>query len=146
MKRRDFVTLLGGAAAAWPLAARAQQGERMRRVGVLIGSEDHADARKLLAQFQQALEGFDWVYGRNIQMDIRWGSDQERRVAYAKELVRLNPDVIFAGPTNAVLPLQRETRSIPIVLVRMAISPGSAIQTSLCSVSGCRSSRISHRP
>jgi len=136
MKRRDFVTLLGGAAAAWPLAARAQQGERMRRVGVLIGSEDHADARKLLAQFQQALEGFDWVYGRNIQMDIRWGSDQERRVAYAKELVRLNPDVIFAGPTNAVLPLQRETRSIPIVFVRVADPIGQGIVESLARPNG----------
>jgi putative tryptophan/tyrosine transport system substrate-binding protein len=71
MKRREFISLLGGAATAWPLAARAQQGERVRRVGVLLGSEDHADARNLLAQFQQALEQLGWVYGRNIQLDIR---------------------------------------------------------------------------
>ena len=120
MKRREFIALIGGTAAAWPLVARAQQPDRMRRLGVLIGSEDHADARNLLAQFQQALEQLGWVYGRNIQMDIRWGRDKERCVTYARELVRLNPDVILAGPTNAVLPLQRETRSIPIVFVRVA--------------------------
>jgi putative ABC transport system substrate-binding protein len=135
MKRREFITLIGGAA-AWPLVARAQQSERMRRVGVLIGSEDHADARNLLAQFQQALEQLGWVYGRNIQMDIRWGLDQERRVTYARELVRLNPDVILAGPTNAVLPLQRETRSIPIVFVRVADPIGQGIVESLARPNG----------
>ena len=100
MKRRTFITLLSGAAAAWPLAARAQQSERMRRIGVLIGSADNVDARALFAEFQQALEQLGWTYGRNIQIDIRWGSDPERIIAYAKELVRLSPDVIFAGPTN----------------------------------------------
>jgi putative ABC transport system substrate-binding protein len=127
--------LLGGTA-AWPLTARAQQGERMRRLGVLIGSEDHADGRKLFAAFQQALEQLGWVYGRNIQIDTRWGSDQERRVAYAKELVRLNPDVIFAGPSNAVLVLQGETRSIPIVFVRAADPIGQGIVKSLAHPDG----------
>ena|SRR6266542_3839067 len=112
MKRREFITLLGGAA-MWPLAARAQQRERMRRIGVLIGSDDNTKARALFAEFQQALEQLGWTYGRNIQIDIRWGSDPERIIAYTKELVRLSPDVIFAGPTNVVLPLQRETSSIP---------------------------------
>jgi len=135
-RRRQFITLLGGAAVAWPLAARAQQPERMRRIGVLLGSEDHADGRSLLAQFQQALEQLGWVYGRNIQMDIRWGSDQERRVAYARELVRLSPDVIFAGPTNAVLALQRETRSIPIVFVRVSDPIGQGVVESLARPNG----------
>ena len=69
MKRREFITLLGGAA-AWPVAARAQQPERMRRIGVLIGTEDNVDARALFAEFQQALERLGWTYGRNIQIDI----------------------------------------------------------------------------
>jgi putative tryptophan/tyrosine transport system substrate-binding protein len=138
VKRRHFITLLGGAA-AWPVAARAQQTQRpdrMRRIGVLLGSEDHADARNLLAQFQQALEQLGWVYGRNIQLDIRWGSDQERRVAYARELVRLTPDVIFAGPTNAVLALQRETNSIPIVFVRVSDPIGQGVVESLARPNG----------
>jgi putative ABC transport system substrate-binding protein len=136
LQRREFITLLGGAAAAWPLAARAQQPDRMRRLGALIGSEDHAEARGLFAEFQQALERMGWVYGRNLQIDIRWGSDPERRLAYARELVRLNLDVIFAGPTNVVLPLQRETRSIPIVFVRVADPVGQGIVESLARPSG----------
>jgi putative ABC transport system substrate-binding protein len=135
MQRRQFITLLGGAA-TWPLAARAQQGDRMRRIGVLIGSEDNTDARALFAEFQQALEQMGWTYGRNIQIDIRWGSDAERMEAYAKELVRLNPDVIFAGPSNVVLVLQRETRSIPIVFVRVSDPIGQGIVDSLARPSG----------
>jgi ABC-type uncharacterized transport system substrate-binding protein len=134
-KRREFITLLGGAA-AWPLAARAQQPERMRRLGVLIGSDDSADARALFAEFQQALEQLGWSYGGNIQIDIRWGSDSERRVAYAKELVRLNPDVIFAGPSNVVLELQKETRTIPIVFVRVSDPVGQGIVESLARPNG----------
>jgi putative ABC transport system substrate-binding protein len=139
VNRRDFITLLGGAVVAWPLAAGAQQPprpDRVRRIGVLLGSEDHADARNLLAQFQQALEQLGWIYGRNIQLDIRWGSDQERRVAYARELVQLSPDVIFAGPTNAVLALQRETGSIPIVFVRVSDPIGQGVVESLARPNG----------
>jgi putative ABC transport system substrate-binding protein len=137
MRRREFITLMSGAAAAgWPLAARAQQGERMRRVGVLIGSDDNTEARALFAEFQQALEQLGWTYGRNIQIDIRWGSDPERIIAYAKELVRLSPDVIFAGPTNVVLPLQQATRSIPIVFVRVADPLGQGIVDSLARPTG----------
>ena len=110
MRRRQFITLLGGAAAPWPLAVRAQQRDRMRRLGVLIGSDDNADARALFSEFQQALKLLGWSYGDNVQMDIRWGSDTERRAAYAKELVRLNPDVIFAAPSNVVLALQRDAQ------------------------------------
>jgi putative ABC transport system substrate-binding protein len=134
MRRREFM-LLGGAA-AWPLVARAQQGERMRRIGVLIGSDDDTDARALFAEFQKALEQLGWSYGSNIQIDIRWGSDDERRVTYAKELVRLNPDVIFAGPSNVVLVLQKETRSIPIVFVRASDPVGQGIVDSLARPSG----------
>ena len=136
MKRREFITLLGGAAAAWPLAAGAQQSERMRRVGALIGSDDNPEARALFAEFQQGLEQLGWSYGRNVQIDIRWGSDPERVIAYTKELVRLSPDVIFAGPTNVVLPLQRETRSIPIVFVRVADPIGQGVVESLARPNG----------
>ena len=133
--RRELLAALGGAA-AWPVAARAQQGERMRRIGVLIGSDDNTEARVLVAEFQQALEQLGWTYGRNIQIDIRWGSDPERIIAYTKELVRLSPDVIFAGPTNVVLPLQQETRSIPIVFVRVADPLGQGIVESLARPTG----------
>jgi len=136
MKRREFITLVGGTAVAWPLGARAQQQDRMRRLGVLIGSDDNAEARGLFAEFQHALEQLGWSYGGNIQIDIRWGSDTERGTAYAKELVRLNPDVIFAGPTNVVLPLQRETRTIPIVFVRVSDPIGQGIVESLARPNG----------
>jgi len=120
MRRREVITLIGGAAAAWPLAARAQPRERVRRVGVLIGSDDHAEGRALFGEFQRALEQLGWIYGQNIQLDIRWARDAERGIVYAKELVQLNPDVIFAGPSNVVLALQPETRNIPIVFVRVS--------------------------
>src|SRR5262245_31403464 len=115
--RRAFLAAVAGAAAVLP--ARAQQRDRMRRLGVLMGSDDNAEARDLFNEFRRALDQLGWVYGRNLQIDIRWGSDAERRDTYAKELVGLSPDVIFAGPTNVVLPLQRETGTIPIVFVRV---------------------------
>jgi putative tryptophan/tyrosine transport system substrate-binding protein len=136
MKRRNFITLLGGATAAWPLGAWAQQPERMRRIGVLIGSQDNGEARALFAEFQQALEQLGWAYGRNIQIDIRWGSDAERITSYAKEIVRLSPDVIFAGPSNVVLALQRETRSIPIVFVRVSDPIGQGVVDNLARPTG----------
>jgi putative ABC transport system substrate-binding protein len=135
IRRREFIVTLGSAA-AWPLAARAQPRDGVRRLGVLIGSEDNTDARALFAEFQQALQQLGWTYGRNIQIDIRWGSDTERMMAYAKELVRLNLDVIFAGPSNVVLRLQRETRSIPIVFVRVSDPVSQGIVESLARPNG----------
>jgi putative ABC transport system substrate-binding protein len=136
MKRREFIALLGSAAAAWPLAARAQQPARMRRLGVLIGGDDNTDARVLFAEFRRALEQLGWSYGRNIQIDIRWASDAERRDAYAKELVELSPDVIFAGPSSVVLAVRRETRSILIVFVRVADPVEQGIVDSLARPNG----------
>jgi putative ABC transport system substrate-binding protein len=133
MKRRDLITLLGGAA-AWPVVARAQP--RMRRLGVLTGGDDHADARALFGEFQQALEQLGWTYGRNIQIDIRWARDAERIMSYAKELVRLSLDVIFAGPSNVVLALLRETRTIPIVFVRSSDPIGQGIVDNLARPGG----------
>ena len=92
MKRREFITLIGGAAAGWPLAARAQQRERIRRVGVLFGGPNDADFRSKLAAFQQTLQQLGWVEGRNIEFDIRWGGTM--RTAFCRKHVNssgLNP-------------------------------------------------------
>src|SRR5262249_17817162 len=119
MKRRDFITLLGGAAAAWPLAVRAQQGERVRRIGVLVGFavDDPVAQRRVLA-FAQALAQLGWADGRNVCIDIRWSAgDPERIRKYAAELVALTPDVILATSTPATGALLQATRAVPIVFV-----------------------------
>src|SRR5215471_6848640 len=116
--RRAFITLLGGAA-AWPLAARAQQGDRVRRIGVLmVGDENDPQAKSGLSAFTQALAGLGWTDGRNVRMDLRWpGTDINRIQALAQELVGLKPDIILPSSTPATVALQRETRTIPIVFV-----------------------------
>ena len=107
----------GRGAAAWPLAARAQQGGRMRRIGVLIGRDVNDPVAKAIdTAFTQALAGLGWSDGRNVRMDVRWGSDINRIRALAQELVGLQPDIILASGTPATVALQRETRTIPIVL------------------------------
>jgi putative ABC transport system substrate-binding protein len=120
MKRRDFIALLSGAA-AWPLAAGAQQGERVRRVGVLMGGAENDPGQKpYLSAFTQALADFGWTDGRNVRMDLRWHGDDFNRIrAFAQELVGLQPDIILAGSTPASAALQRETRTIPIVFVNV---------------------------
>jgi len=114
--RREFIALLGGAA-AWPLAARAQQGERMRRVGVLMNfAADDTDAQTRIGAFLQALQQLGWTIGRNVRIETRWSggkSDDVRR--YAAELVALAPDVILAHGTSTVRPLLQATRTVPIV-------------------------------
>src|SRR6516165_9831048 len=96
MKRREFITLLGGAAVGWPLAARAQQGDRVRRIGVLMpGDENDPLFKTRLSAFTQALAGLGWTEGRNVRMDLRWaGGDTNRIRALAQELVGLQPDII----------------------------------------------------
>src|SRR5262249_55927028 len=119
IQRREFITLLGGAAAAWPLAARAQQTERMRRIGVLnYLAADDPDSSPRVAAFAQALQGLGWFDGRNIQIDYRWGGgDLDRSRRYATELVALAPDVILVSSGSALSVLQNVTRSVPIVFV-----------------------------
>jgi putative ABC transport system substrate-binding protein len=120
MRRRDFITLVGGAAAAWPLTARAQQGDRMRRIGVLMPYEENYSEGKLrLSAFTQALAGLGWTDGRNARMDLRWGVDINRIRALAQELVGLQPDIIVTSTTPATVAVQRETRTIPIVFVSL---------------------------
>jgi putative ABC transport system substrate-binding protein len=126
--RRKFVVALAGAA-AWSLAARAQQGDRVRRIGVLLGRDENDPLSKLaLSAFTQALAGWGWTDGRNVRMDLRWGGgDINRMRALAQELVGLQPDIILANSTPATVALQRETRAIPIVFAGVADPVASGI-------------------
>jgi putative ABC transport system substrate-binding protein len=132
MKRREFITLLGGAA-TWPVVARAQQTERMRRVGVLMSlSADDADGRARRAAFLQGLQQSGWTDGRNIRIDHRWGGgDADKTREYAAELVALAPDVILASGTVTVAPLLQATRTVPIVFVQVADPVGAGFVNSL---------------
>src|SRR5215213_7616306 len=117
MKRREFVTLLGGAAAAWPFAARAQQRERMRRIGVIAtaGMGDQ-EIQVNVAAFEQVLRSLRWRIGEDLRIDYRWAaSDAQETRKYAAELVALAPDVIVAGSTFVLSTVQEHTRTIPIV-------------------------------
>jgi len=119
MGRRDFITLLGGAAAAWPLAARAEQSEQVRRIGVLMASEQSDPlGQSRFAALRQALADLGWNEGRNLRIEDRWsGAAIDRIQAYAVELVRLAPDVLVGNSTPVLSALRQQTRSIPIVFV-----------------------------
>ena len=137
MRRREFITLLG-AAAAWPLAARAQQGERMRRIGVLMNlAADDAEGQARLAAFRQGLQQLGWIEGRNAHLDIRWGAgDAERFRRYAAELVALAPDLILAASGSTMPPLLHATRTVPIVFVQVADPVGNGFVASLARPGG----------
>ena len=137
MKRREFVTLLGGAA-AWPLAARAQQGERMRRIGVLLNlAADDPMGQARVAAFVQGLKAAGWSYGRNLRIDTRWAaSDPDNFRKYAAELIALGPDVVLASTTPAVLQLQQASRTVPIVFVSVIDPVGSGLITSMARPGG----------
>jgi putative ABC transport system substrate-binding protein len=137
MRRREFTAGLVGAA-VWPLAARAQQGDRVRRIGVLIPFDENDPLAKPLASaFTQALAGLGWTDGRNVRIDLRWGGGDANRIrALAQELVGLQPDIILAGGTPATAALQRETRTIPIVFAGVADPVAGGIVTRLDRPSG----------
>jgi putative ABC transport system substrate-binding protein len=120
VRRRDFISLLGGAA-AWPLAARAQQSAGMRRIGVLMNlAADDPEGQARLAAFLQGLQEAGWAVGRNVRIDIRWAaSDPERNRKLAEELVALAPDAIFASTGQVVMPLRQVTRTVPIVFAAL---------------------------
>ena len=135
MRRREFIAGLAGAA-AWPLAVRAQQSERMRRLGVLIPFEENDEAKGWLSGFTQGLAELGWTDGRNVRIDVRWASSIDRARMYAKELVDLQPDVILSQSTPVTAAFQRETRTIPIVFVFVADPVGSGFVASLPRPSG----------
>ena len=136
--RRELLAALGGAAAAWPLAARAQQPDRIRRVGVLMPlAENDPDAQGNVTAFREALQKLGWTDGRNLRIDYRWGgADSERVRTYATELVGLKPDVMLAASALALQPLQQETRSIPIVFTQISDPLGSGLVASLAHPGG----------
>jgi putative ABC transport system substrate-binding protein len=138
MKRREFILALGGAAVARPLAARAQQIDRMRRIGVLVGlAEDDPDSKARLAGFRQGLEKFGWSEGRNVRIDFRFAAGRaDPFQVLAKELVALQPDVILAQGTSVTAALQRESRAIPIVFVTVSDPIGSGFVASLARPGG----------
>ncbi len=120
MKRREFITIIGGTV-AWPLAARAQQAARMRRIGVFMNlAADDPEGQARLAAFLQGLQEAGWAVGRNLRIDIRWAAgDVERNRKLAGELVALAPDVIFVSTSQLVVPLRQVTRTVPIVFAAL---------------------------
>jgi putative tryptophan/tyrosine transport system substrate-binding protein len=135
---REFITLLGGAAAAWPLAARAQQGERMRRIGVLMNTAaDDPEGKVRNAAFERELQELGWTDGRNVRIDYRWGAgDADRIRRYAAELVSLSPDVILTVGSATAGPLLQATRTVPIVFVQAPDPVGAGFVDSLARPGG----------
>jgi putative tryptophan/tyrosine transport system substrate-binding protein len=133
MRRREFITLLSGAATAWPLAARAQQGERVRRLGVLMGvAESDADARKGISILQERLQKLGWKIGDNFRIDYRWGNGNPDRIeGLAKELVDLQPDVLIGHHTPSAKGLLKQTHTIPIVFLAVTDPLGQGLVSSL---------------
>jgi putative ABC transport system substrate-binding protein len=137
LKRRDFITLLGGSAAAWPLAARAQQPERMRHIGVLMGAPqtDPETKRRIEALVQKLLE-FGWTEGRNVRFDYRISTEVERMGVYAAEIVELRPDIIVVHSNPFLAALRQVNRTIPTVFIQVADPVGSRFVDSLARPGG----------
>src|SRR5262249_13348156 len=136
VKRRELISLLGGAA-AWPLTARAQQGERVRRIGVLQSvNENDPEGQRRVVPFVQGLGQLGWTEGKNASIEYRWGSDSERFRRYAAELISLQPDVIWTTSSLSLLPLKRATSTIPIVFTLIYDPVGSGFVASLARPGG----------
>src|SRR5262245_28488632 len=133
MTRRDFIALMGGAALVWPFAARAQQPERMRRIGVLMAvPENDQEYQAFLAAFREGLQKLGWAEGRNIRIDTRWAAlDAEAMQRFAKELVALQPDLIVSQSTPTTASLLQQTRTIPIIFALVIDPIGSGFVASL---------------
>jgi len=138
MRRREFVTLIGGAAATWPLVARAQQTEQMRRIGALMNrGVDDPEGQARLAAIKQGLAQSGWSDGRYVRIDVRWGEDDpERMRKYAAELVALSPDVIVAGGSLGVTSVQRVTSTLPIVFAGVGDPVGGGFVDTLARPGG----------
>jgi putative tryptophan/tyrosine transport system substrate-binding protein len=137
IRRRRFITLLGGAA-AWPLAARAQPTDQKRRVGVLMHmSENHAEGQARVAAFREGLQELGWIDGRNLRLEVRWGAgDGERIRRFAAELVALRADIIFASVSNTVAALQKATRTVPVVFAAVIDPIGAGFVESMARPGG----------
>jgi putative tryptophan/tyrosine transport system substrate-binding protein len=136
VNRREVITLLGGAAAAWPLVARAQP-ERMRRIGVLMAhAESDPEGQIFVAVFRETLQKLGWAEGRNIRIDVRWAAEIELMAGFAKELVALQPDVILANNTPTTAAVLQQTTTIPIVFAVVADPVGSGFVASLARPDG----------
>jgi putative ABC transport system substrate-binding protein len=135
--RREIIKLLGGAGAAWPFAARAQQPERMRRIGVLMGVEYDAEGQARIAAFRQGLNDLGWIEDRNLRIEYRWaGGDVDRIRAYAAELAGLMPDLLVGNGTPTLAALRQATPSIPIVFVIVNDPVGQGFISSLAQPGG----------
>src|SRR6266567_9431231 len=134
MRRREFIAIVSGAAATWPLAARAQQPDRVRRIGVLMSvAESDPEAQNWLGAFAEGLQQLGWTIGRNIRIDYRWAPpvDAESRQRVAKELVALQPDLILTQNTVSTASMLQETHSIPIIFANVVDPIGSGFVASL---------------
>jgi putative tryptophan/tyrosine transport system substrate-binding protein len=138
MRRREFITLLGGAAVAWPLAARAQQADRVRRVGIFMDlAEQDAEGQTRVAAFRKGLHDLGWIEGRNVRFDTRWtGGDPARMRRLAAEIVGLAPEVIMNGGLPTLVAMQQETRTIPIVFAQVLDPVGAGFVESLARPGG----------
>ena len=136
--RRDFITLLGGAAAAWPLAARAQQRDQMRRIGVLMNTAaTNAEGRDGISAFQQVLQELGWAEGRNLRIEIRWGeNDIDRTRQYAVELIAFSPDIFLTSGTVSTAAAKHVTQAIPIVFVQVSDPVGAGLVPSVARPGG----------
>ena len=138
MRRRDFIKVIAGSATSWPLATLAQQGERVRRIGVLMDrGADDPEARGFVGAFSQGLGELGWIIGRNAQIDYRWyeGNPEAAR-AYAAELLTLTPDIILASGTVGTIALKQLTRAVPIVFANLADPVGSGVVDNLARSGG----------
>jgi putative ABC transport system substrate-binding protein len=134
LRRRQFITLLASGAAMWPLVARAQQGERMRRIGVLIAglTQNDSEGQLRMAAFARGLQNLGWVEGRNVHIEERWpGGDNERLRRFAAELVAMQLDAIFAGNEAATLALQQTANTLPIVFAQVGDPVANGVVASL---------------
>jgi putative ABC transport system substrate-binding protein len=138
MRRREFITLIGGAAAVWPLSARAQQGERMRRISFLMEiTHNDPEAQPRVAAFQGRLQALGWLDGRNIRIDYRWaGPDADSLSAHAADLVRSNPDLIVANSTAALTAVRPMSGDIPVIFLRVSDPVGAGFVNSLARPGG----------
>jgi putative ABC transport system substrate-binding protein len=137
MKRREFISLLGGAAAAWPIVARAQQPDRVRRIGVLMGIANSPEGQRRVAAFQEGLLSLGWVEGSNAQLDIRWtAGDKASMRAHAQDLIGKSSDIILVNGTQTASVLLGETRSLPVVFVQVSDPIASGLVTGLAHPGG----------